>query len=87
MTTSHHTRVTLTWGHTHTYTIHVHTHIHTVALDTRQLNSLIRGKFWKLGITLGLMASTLDRLKDSCSSDELGKHVMQAWLNENKIKV
>ena len=52
-----------------------------------QLTTLTQGKFWKLGLKLGLIASTLDKLKDSCSSDEFGQHVMQAWLNqEDKVK-
>ena len=51
-----------------------------------QLTTLTQGKFWKLGLKLGLISSTLDKLKDSYNSDEFGQHVMQAWLNqEDKV--
>ena len=52
-----------------------------------RLINLSQGKFWKLGLKLGLKSSTLDNLKDSCKSDDFGQSVMKAWLNrEDNVK-
>ena len=46
-----------------------------------QLSDLTDGKFWRLGLKLGLLAPTLNQL-ESTHNEDLGRHVMEAWLNQ-----
>ena len=51
-----------------------------------QLSDLTAGKYWRLGLKLGLLAPTLNRL-ESTHNEDLGRHVMEAWLNqEDNVK-
>ena len=46
------------------------------------VHSLNQSALKKLGLKLGLLDSTLERLLDQTSPDEYGMKVMSAWLNQ-----
>ena len=46
-----------------------------------QLSDLTASKYWRLGLKLGLLAPTLNQL-ESTHNEDLGRHVMVAWLNQ-----
>ena len=47
-----------------------------------QLSDLTASKYWRLGLKLGLKSSTLNQLESAHSSEDLGRHIMEAWLNQ-----
>ena len=47
-----------------------------------QLSDLTVTKYWRLGLRLGLRSSTLNQLESAHSSEDLGRHIMEAWLNQ-----
>ena len=47
-----------------------------------QLSDLTASKYWKLGLKLGLKSSTLNQLESTHSNEDLGRHIMEAWLNQ-----
>ena len=49
-----------------------------------QLSDLTASKYWRLGLKLGLLASTLNQL-ESTHNEDLGRHVMEAWLNQEDL--
>ena len=52
-----------------------------------QLSDLTASKYWRLGLKLGLLAPTLNQLESTHSSEDLGRHIMEAWLNhEDNVK-
>ena len=47
-----------------------------------QLVDLTASKYWRLGLKLGLKSSTLNQLESTHNSDDLGRHIMESWLNQ-----
>ena len=47
-----------------------------------QLSDLTASKYWKLGLKLGLLAPTLNQLETTHSNENLGRYIMEAWLNQ-----
>ena len=52
-----------------------------------QLSDLTASKYWRLGLKLGLKSSTLNQLESTHMCEDLGRHIMEAWLNhEDNVK-
>ena len=48
----------------------------------RQLSNLTPSNYGMLGLELGLFEPTVNRLESTHSSEDLGRHIMKAWLNQ-----
>ena len=48
----------------------------------RQLSNLSPSNYSMLGLELGLLEPTVSRLESTHSSEDLGRHIMKAWLNQ-----
>ena len=46
-----------------------------------QLTDLTTSKYWRLGLKLGLLEPTLNQL-ESTHNEDLGRHVIVAWLKQ-----